>query len=707
MKIPLTNLCNNRRTIYLFSRNSNGQLDIQEDSSFFPYFYEIDNTIKAKYKSIDGNMLRKVYCSEPADVPKMRSLSSYSADILFTTNYMINRVDTILPTKLKVLFIDIEILAEEIPETTTAKYPVSCISVYNSFTEDIITFFLPEQQGTTQEAKERALLDSFVKYIKKEQPDMILAWNIKFDYEYLSNRIKNFAKLISPIGLSRRGDSEHIFFPCGISILDYLNLFRKVYMREASYTLDYIAQKYLGKGKEYKNVDFSKLDETIKNRNIGDVQIMVDLENKFKLIPYYDKIRRLTKCQWEDLYFNSRLMEFLLLSEAKDKNLVLPNKPRREDTENVSDEAAFQGATRGIEQTGLFKEVAKLDLTSAYPSMIVNFSLDAQNINTKEGIDINGIKFKQNSEALLPTIVKKILALKDEYKKLTKTNPNEENKIAYAAIKAVANSAFGVCGSPYFRLFNLDVASTITFLVRDLMIYVKERLDKIGLKVLYWDTDAVFVNTKENLVDKLNQYIKDWAKEKYNKDEIDLKFEYEGYFNRILFLGSCHYYGYLEGKKNPEIKGVEVKRASSSKFEAQFQEALINHILNEEKQEDILNWIDEQKERLRESRIEDIAFPCKITNKEYKNYPINAKANDNTKRLKKDFKVRVGELFYYIFTKDSNEVLAFTEDDNDFIKHENIDFDRLIERNITAKSKKIFECLGWTLPSNTRQMQLI
>jgi len=703
--LKLTNICNYKRNIYLFTRDEYGTLSITEDKSFFPYFFEKDND-KGKFKAIDGNMLRKVYCSEPADVPKMRSLSSYSSDVLFTTNYIVNKIDNILPTTLKYLFLDIEILAKELPETATAKYPVSCISIYNSFSKEVLTWFLPEQKGSTLEEQERNLLNSFVDYIKKEQPDMILAWNIKFDYQYLFRRIKDFAKRISPIDLSRRGDEENIFFPCGISILDYLSLFKKVYMREASYTLNYIAEKHLGKGKEHKSVDFGVLNETIKKRNRGDVEIMVELEKKCKLIPYYNKIRILSKCNWEDLYFNSRIMEFLLLSEAKEKNLILPNKPSKEDTSNVTDEPAFEGAFRGVENTGLFRDVAKLDLTSAYPSMIINFCLDGQNINEKEGIDINGIKFKQNTEALLPTVVKKILTLKDEYKRILKENPSEENKIAYAAIKSVANSAFGICGSPYFRLFNLDVASSITFLVRDLMMYVKGRVEKSGLKVLYADTDAVFLNSKVDYSNILNQYIKDWAKEKYNKDSIDLKFEYEGYFTKVVFLGSCHYYGYLEGKKNPEIKGVEVKRSSSSKFEAQFQEALLNHIINGETREDIIEWINSEKERIKEADLEDMAFPCKLTNQKYKNYPINKRAFDNSKKLKKDFKVAVGELFWYIFTKDSNEVLSFTLDDNDFIKRENLNWNRIIERNIESKARKIFECLKWNLPSNTRQMQL-
>lgn len=700
MNIPLTNICNNKRSIYLFSRK-NGILNIEEINDFFPYFYEPDT--KGKFKAIDGTMLRKVYCSEPADVPKMRSLTSYSSDVLFTTNFIINRIDTIIPTEIKYLFIDIEILASELPTPGEAKYPVSCISVYNSLSKDIQTWYIADQEGSTLKQKENNLLEKFITYIKKEKPDIWFSWNVKFDYQYLFNRIPNFAKLISPIGFSRRGDEENIFFPCGISIVDYLSLFKKVYMREASYALDYITEKHLGAGKEFKNVDFSKLSDVIKKRNRGDVELMVKLEEKFKLVSYYDEIRRMTKCQWEDLYHNSRLVEYLLLEEAKNKQVVLPNKQARD--ENV-EPVSFQGATRDVDEVGVFHNVGKLDLTSAYPSMIVNFCLDAQNINIEEGININGIKFKQNTEALLPTIVTKILKLKDELKKLRKSSPSQENDIKYDAIKAIVNSCFGVMGSPYFRLFNIDVASTITFLVRDLLMYVKSKVEAEGIKVLYWDTDSTFLSVKEDVSAKLNQYIQNWAKEKYNKDSIDLRFEYEGYFTSIIMLGKCHYYGYINGKTKPEIKGIEAKRSSSSKFEATFQEALLNNIIKGETKEDIITWISQEQERIKEFAIEDIGFPCKLTSKEYKNYPIFMRAYDNTLKIKKDFKVNIGELFWYVFTKDSNQVLAFTKDDKDFIKRENIDWSRIIDRNIDSKAQKIFDALKWHLPTNTNQLQL-
>jgi len=691
----LTNIHSKGKIVYLFSRDDKGNQIIRKNSDFFPHYYAPDQ--KGSYIGYDGVPLKKIFVSEPKDVSKFRSEDSYSADILYVNNYLIHKVDKIEPCPIKYVFIDIEVLCKDFPHPEQAKYPISCITSYDSFTKKYNTWYLGECSN------EETLLNEFVKYLQDIKPDIWFSWNVSFDYTYLHNRIKNFAKKISPINSVRMGEGKDIFYPAGISIVDYSGnkkspgLFSKVFMREASYTLDYIGEKFLGKGKVYKDVDFSMLNENIKLRNYDDVSMMVELENRYKLIPYYDEIRRISKVKWEDLKWNSRIIESMLLEEAKLKNIILPNK--KKDVKKLG----FKGATREVTENGMFFDVGKVDLGSAYPSMIINFCLDESNINKKEGkegTEINGVKFKQNSNALLPSMVKKILVLKNNLKKELKENPDLKNK--YDAVKGIINSAFGVFGSPYFRLYNNDIVSSITFLVRDLLIYCKDRIEEDGYKVIFWDTDSLLYNSKEDLSAKLNKYIQDWGR-KYGKNCIDLKFDYEGYFTKIIFLGMCHYYGYVEGKKEPEIKGVEVKRASSSKYEAYFQRELIEKVLNKESQSEIIKWIKNEKKRIKTLPLIDVAFPCKVQDKEYLYKPIFVRARENSKKLFGDkFDVRNVELFWYIFTKklgyDNDgkiiDVIGLKKDS--VFNKDDVNWKEIIRRNIINKAENIYDSLKWS-----------
>lgn len=632
--------------------------------------------------------LRKVIVPYPGDIKKQKTSGSYSSDIKFVNNYLIHKVDKIEPSPIKYLFIDIEVLSpKEFPEPAQAKYPISAITIYNSESKEYITWWLPDYKN------EKSMLDDFCFYVHGEAPDLFLAWNVKFDYDYLHNRITDFPKRISPVGLSRFGGGDSILYPAGISIVDYLGLYKKVFMKEPSYALDFIAQHRL-KEKPWPKTDFGEMSQLVKDKNINDVVRMVKIEENEKLLPYYDEIRRLTKVNWEDLYFNSRIIEQLLLEEAKLKNIILPDKKEN------SDDKGFKGAIRDTEVTGAHFNIGKSDLTSAYPSMITNFCLDPQNVDpgeTDDNIEIDGIYFSQNKDALVPSMVKKILVLKDNIKKEKAKDPSLITK--YNAIKGIVNSAFGVFGNKYFRLFDNRITSAITYLVRDLIKYTQKRLKEENIDVLYYDTDSIFTSVKGDITSQLNQYIQDWGKQ-YGKTEIKLKYEYEGYFDSIFLLAKCHYFGYVHGKEKPEIKGVEIIRMSSSKYEAYFQQELLERILKKHTKDEILDWIATEKDRIKTLPVEQVGFPVKIhKNKKYVNTPIFVRAYELTKTINPKFSVNSGELFYYVFvkpiTRDDN-VLAFKMEDKDFIdwdKH--LDWGAIIQRNIIKKSETIFEAQGW------------
>ena len=725
--MKLVNITNDGRTIYLFER-SGKELTITQDSSFLPFYYEPD--AHGKYNSYDGKSLRKITVHHPADVIKNRSALSYSSDIHFTKNYLIHKIDALEKTNIKYFFLDIEILAKDIPDVRTAKQPISCISIYNSESDSVATFWLKDYPGTL-EAQETALINDFLEYMVAEKPDLWLSWNVDFDYGYLHNRIPNFASIISPVNKTRSGNTKEIQYPAGISILDYLPMFKKVFMREPSYTLDAVCQKYL-KDASWGESDFGVLTDDIKAKNINDVLRLKNLESKFKLIEYFDEIRRLTKSTWEELYHNSFVIENLLLIEAHKKNIVLPNRPAmKSKEERDAEEEGFEGADREAAQTGALFDIGKFDLTSAYPNMITNFCLDSTNIvEDGTGIDVDGIKFTQNPDALLPTMVSNILQLKDNLKQELKgykygSEQHDNTKIKYDAIKGVVNSAFGVMGFSSFRLFDNRIAGAITYLVRDLLLYVREQVALLGYEVIYWDTDSTFIATKEDLSVQLNDMIQTWAKTKYGKPGISLGFEYEGYFDKIFIIALCRYIGHLVTKKGTilEIKGVEAKRASSSKYEGKFQLQLIDKILNKETRESVVDWILEERKKIQTIPIEEVAFPTKISNKEYafnkktgkQTLPIFLRAVNNTNFIKK-LKVAVGEVLYWAYVipviRDTNgtemNVFAFTRDDKSVISKQKIDWTEMTRRNINQKVDTIFDANKWSTKElhNVGQLQL-
>lgn len=734
MDTPLVNIHSQGGTIYLFERLGD-ELHISEDKSYKQSYYEPDDA--GKYTAYDGTRLRKIEVGNPFDVKKYRSNLSYSSDIPFTKNYLIHKVDNIIKSNFKYFFIDIEVYAKEVPNITKGNQPISCISLYNSHTKEIKTWWIMDYSEATILEKEKHLLNDFMTYVVQEKPDIMTGWNyVNFDYPYMAYRWekvfgkkRSFPEIMSPINMERSGNNDYdVKNPAGVSQLDYLQMFKKVFMREPSYTLDAIAMKYVG-DTSWGSSNFGELTQDIKDKNINDIVRLVKLEDKFKLFGYFDEIRLLTKTEWEDLLHNSFIVENLLMQKARKLNIVLPNRPKKTEDD---DEPNFQGAAREAYKTGALFDIGKFDLGSAYPNMMTNFCLDSSNIvDDDSGLLLNGFRFQQNPNALIPSMIRDILHLKDALKaelktKQAKTQEYETLKIKYDAIKGVVNSGFGAIGFSSFRLYDERVAGTITSLVRDVLEYTRDKVKiNFNTDIVYWDTDSVFVDGKSDISKELNQYIQDWAQSK-GKAYINLSYEYEGYFEKIFIIALCRYIGYLRTSKGliTEIKGAEAKRADSTAFQKEFQPKLIDKILNKESKDSIIQWINKEKVNIKKQPIEYISMPCKLPSKEYnkvsktgkKLLPIFVRAINNTNSVKK-LDCPVGEVLWWNYVearqKDIDgkdmDVFAFTKEDKTVISRYKLDWERVIERNIISKATAIFEANNWSTFefTSSEQMQLL
>jgi len=742
MQLPLVNIHTDKNHIFLFLRR-NRNLIIQRDF-YKQYYYE--ESPSGVYQTITGKRVKKILCREPYDAQKNKSDKTFENDLSLSKRYIIDKIDSFTKTDIKYLFIGTEQLTPRLPNFRNPIYPIDCISSYDNYSEKIQTWFLLDYEGTIEEQEKKLLLD-FIRYLKEQKADLCCGWNFTdYDYPYLYKRIEkilelNLASEMSPIKKVRRGiKEENIFYPAGISIMDYMGMFSKLNNKESSYALDEIAQKHLGES-SWQKTDFNKLTPDIKEKNIHDVDRLVSIEKKFKLIPYFDNIRIMSKCLFEDVLENSRVVDCIVLNEAKKKSLVLPSKKFGDELTEDNVEK-LEGAYRRSE-LGRFEEVYDLDLNSAYPSMIKNFCLDTSNLRDKEGQNIvkipitdrETIEIKkwvymyQNDQAIIPHTVNLLLKHKNELKKrLKEKNPGDndykELEITYAAQKGLTNSGFGVIALRVFRLFNIDVASCITSLVRDLLYFIEDKCNKNNIKILFIDTDSFAVLAKENPVELFNQWVQDWVKEKYNKESIDLEFTYEGKFKSLFLTGNCHMVGWLERPSGLEkiTKGVESKKRNSNDFIKEFQPKLYDMILDNKTKEECITYILSELKRIESLPVEDVSFPAKIVEQEYKVETVFIRAIRLTKELNPNFNVEIGNNFKWLYVKSLGQetkkgkqkdkeidiikeknVIAYTDDCKEHLSKVIIDWDMMKKLNILNKAVSVFYAMGWIVGETDNQ----
>ena len=145
---------------------------------------------------------------------------------------------------IRTVYIDIEVAADEgFPDITKADKEITAITL--QFNDQIVAIggqpYTPKQDNVKyiQCDNEAMLLMKFLDCWRAIDPDIVSGWNVEFfDIPYIVNRITNvigseFANKLSPFGKLRErnvviaGRPNQVFDPLGVSILDYMQIYRK------------------------------------------------------------------------------------------------------------------------------------------------------------------------------------------------------------------------------------------------------------------------------------------------------------------------------------------------------------------------------------------------------------------------------------------------------------------------------------------------
>ena len=153
---------------------------------------------------------------------------------------------------------------------------------------------------------------------------------------YVMHDLNMMTKKLSPWGIihektvENRGRKSQKYDICGVSILDYLDIYRKfTYTNRESYRLDHIAEVELGR----KKLDHSEFD-TFKDfytngwtkfvdYNLVDVDLVDMLEEKMKLIDLIFLMSYDAHCNYIDTFAQVRLWDVIIYNYLRRKNIVL------------------------------------------------------------------------------------------------------------------------------------------------------------------------------------------------------------------------------------------------------------------------------------------------------------------------------------------------------------------------------------------------
>jgi DNA polymerase elongation subunit (family B) len=466
--------------------------------------------------------------------------------------------------KIKTYSIDIEVGAEfGFPSVAAASEEVLLITLQNNFTKEITTFgsrpFIGEENvNYILCSNESHLLKEFVIFWNNVSPDIITGWNVNFfDIPYLVRRIEkvlgnSLAKKLSPWEVVNerkihvKGNEEICYDIFGVSILDYIDLYRKyTYTAQESYKLDHIAFVELGEKKLVNPEDnfhdfYTKHWDKFVRYNIHDTKLVDRLEDKMKLIELIITMAYNAKINYEDVFSQVRMWDNLIYNNLRQKKIVIPEKTRSTKTE------AFEGAFVKEPLLGLHKWVVSFDLNSLYPHLIMQYNMSPETITDQKihgatvekllmkdvdtsfahrqdlATTANGICYRKDIRGFMPELMEQMYTNRSKFKKqmlkIEQEYQNDKSKThllkeisrlqnLQMAMKIALNSAYGAIGNQYFRYFDVRIAEGITtsgqlsirWMANEFNRYMNNVLKPAEEKdyVIAIDTDSIYLSLEE------------------------------------------------------------------------------------------------------------------------------------------------------------------------------------------------------------------
>jgi DNA polymerase elongation subunit (family B) len=482
---------------------------------------------------------------------------------------------------ISIAIIDIEVGSENgFPDPYQANEQITAVCI-KYLGGDTVVFGCGEYETKGEEKyircqDENDLCKKFLAYWQENTPDVLSGWNIKFfDIPYLVNRFNKIlgeddTKKLSPWNmLSERktvinGRELVAYEFVGVSFLDYIELYRwyaPAGKSQDSYKLDNIANVELGESKlsydEYDNLhalyrlNYQKFIEY----NIKDVELIVKMEEKLKLIELGMTLAYDTKTNYEDIFAQTRMWDSMTYAYLLEKGIVVPPRVVQNKT------SAFEGAYVKDPQVGMHKWVASFDLNSLYPHLMMQYNISPEtlievsdytpemreiisrgvsvdkmlnkesDLSKLKGVTItpNGQFFRTDKKGFLPQMLEDMYEDRKKFKKLmlkakqeyeNESDPKKKYEIEkniakfnnlQLAKKVSLNSAYGALGSQYFRFYDLRMALAVTLAGQLSIRWIENKINAYMNKILGTsnedyviasDTDSIYLRLGE-LVEKI------------------------------------------------------------------------------------------------------------------------------------------------------------------------------------------------------------
>ncbi len=554
---------------------------------------------------------------------------------------------------------------------------------------------------------DKRIIKEFVEYIAQTDPDIIVGYNSNnFDWPYLSKRAEILGiKLNVSRSNSKPEPSVYghwsVIGRANIDLYNIVEEMSDIKLKSLDYVAEYFGilprdQRVLIPGHRIYEYWDDKSKRPLLLR-YAEEDVISTYKLAEKLLPFLIQLSYISGLPLDQVAAASVGMrvEWMIMYRAYKLGELAPNRVERQGE-------TYRGALVLEPKPGLHENIAVLDFTSMYPNIMIKYNISPDTYIDPSEWDKHteyyeapevGHRFRKEPPGLYKMILEELLTRRRTVRELMKKLPEDspERRLLderQKALKIMANAMYGYCGWTGARWYKREVAEAVTAWARAIMKNVLNYAKKINLKVIYGDTDSLFVENNPEKVQKLIDYV---------EKELGFEIKIDKIYKRILFTEAKKRYVGLREDNKIDIVGFEAARGDWADIARETQEKVAEIVLKENNIDKAVHYVNEVINRLKNYKFKlDEVIIWKTLEKNLNEYKtVTPHVYAAKKLIEAGYKVGKGDTIGYVIVKGGGGKIAYKAKPYILVRDiTEIDVDYYIEHQVIPAAMRILRVFG-------------
>lgn len=565
----------------------------------------------------------------------------------------------------------------------------------------------PDQKQFTAEEdrKDKHILEQFMGYIQQFDPDIIVGYGVNSQHwSYLTERCKK-SGLYLYVDRARTEPHTSVYSHVSLAgranldLADYIEDFQEIKVKTIENFADFLGVMKIEDRTIIEDIDIADYwddrtkRETLKKYSMDNTRCIMGITEA--ILAFATQLSNLVGLPLDHVGTAAAgfLVEWFLIKQTHKLGELVPKRieqPYR----------PYAGGLVLQPTPGLHNNIAALDFKSMYPNLMLTYNLSPDTyISPKDPTPSGGVyeapevdhKFRKEPPGFYIEALTYLIKVRGEIRAKMKTlaPTSLEYRVLDSrqkAVKVITNASYGYAGWTGARWYVKPVAEAAAAYGRHTIQTAIQIAEKAGLKVVYGDTDSIFLQNDNEKVEEL---------EKEVLIELKLEIAPDKVYTRIFFTEAKKRYAGLLQDGRLDIVGMEVVRGDWATIAKTVQERVLEIILKEQSPKKAAEFVQQFIRDLRQKHVPYRDFIIwKTLTKPAEEYAVNASHVEAAKMLRaKGWEISIGDKIGYVVVTGSGRLYERVKPYM-FASYGEVDLEYYVTKQVIPAAARILESFG-------------